>query len=378
MTVSMVAPEARAASTSGCTRSARATTTATSLGFLELLAQPLQATTNGAPLPNVISVSYGVCESTVSPYTASRTLVERQLTATAALGITTVVAAGDTGSSACARGVPPNQLTSSDKKPQVSWPATLAVGAGRRRHEPHAQRRQQRSPRPAPGTTPPTRPRSRRRRAAAAGSSTFEKRARGGSPRSRSRARSTAWCPTSPRSPTRARATRSSAPAASRAAPARARASPSSAARAPRRRSSPGMIALWTQQARNQGLPRPGFVAPLLYALAQHNPQAFIDITQGTNALFGGSCCPPGPASTSPRAGDRRWPTPWPACSARAGEGGVLPRRSTRTPHCGAPPRARGSKPDPVPHHPQRGGFDHVAPSALRSARRRRTEPMIR
>ena len=28
-------------------------------GFLELLAQPLQATTNGAPLPNVISVSYG-------------------------------------------------------------------------------------------------------------------------------------------------------------------------------------------------------------------------------------------------------------------------------------------------------------------------------
>ena len=101
-------------------------------GFLHLLAQPLQATTNGTPLPNVISVSYGVCESLVKPYTASRTLVERQLTATAALGITTVVAAGDTGSSACARGVPASQLTSSDKKPQVSWPASspwvLAVG----------------------------------------------------------------------------------------------------------------------------------------------------------------------------------------------------------------------------------------------------------
>ena len=101
-------------------------------GFLVLLAQPLQATTNGAKLPNVISVSYGTCESDVSPYTASRTLVERQLTATAALGITTVVAAGDTGSSACARGVKPSQLTSSDKKPQVSWPASspwvLAVG----------------------------------------------------------------------------------------------------------------------------------------------------------------------------------------------------------------------------------------------------------
>ena len=101
-------------------------------GFLQLLAQPVQATAGGAPLPNVISVSYGVCEAQVSPYTASRTLVERQLTATAALGITVVVAAGDTGSSACARGVSPSQLTSADKKPQASWPATspwvLAVG----------------------------------------------------------------------------------------------------------------------------------------------------------------------------------------------------------------------------------------------------------
>ena len=53
-----------------------------------------------------------------------------------------------------------------------------------------------------------------------------------------------------------------------------------------------GMIALWNQQARNQGLPRPGFVPPLLTALAQHSPSTFLDITQGTNALFGGSCCP--------------------------------------------------------------------------------------
>src|SRR3954453_351887 len=101
-------------------------------GFLKLLAAPLQATTNGLALPQVISVSYGVCESIVQPYTATRTLVKRQLTATAALGITTVVAAGDSGSSACARGVPANKLTSSDKKAQTSWPATsppvLAVG----------------------------------------------------------------------------------------------------------------------------------------------------------------------------------------------------------------------------------------------------------
>ena len=66
------------------------------------------------------------------PYSESRTLVERTLAAEAALGITVVVAAGDTGSSACARGVPPGKLTSADKKPQVSWPASspyvLAVG----------------------------------------------------------------------------------------------------------------------------------------------------------------------------------------------------------------------------------------------------------
>src|SRR5215218_3833025 len=94
------------------------------LGFLKLLAAPVQATTNGAPLPHAISVSYGVCESTVSPYTASRTLAERQLAAEAALGITVVVAAGDSGSSACARGVPADKLTSADKQPQTSWPAT--------------------------------------------------------------------------------------------------------------------------------------------------------------------------------------------------------------------------------------------------------------
>ena len=33
-----------------------------------------------------------------------------------------------------------------------------------------------------------------------------------------------------------------------------------------------GMIALWNQQAHDQGLPRPGFVAPLLTSLAKHSP----------------------------------------------------------------------------------------------------------
>jgi len=56
-----------------------------------------------------------------------------------------------------------------------------------------------------------------------------------------------------------------------------------------------GMIALWTQQAKAKGLPRPGFVPPLLYRLAQQSPSAFVDVTTGSNAIFGGSCCPARP-----------------------------------------------------------------------------------
>ncbi len=53
-----------------------------------------------------------------------------------------------------------------------------------------------------------------------------------------------------------------------------------------------GMIALWDQQAKQSGLPNPGFVPPLLYSIAQHTPGSFLDITTGDNAVFGGvSCC---------------------------------------------------------------------------------------
>ena len=208
-------------------------------GFLVLLAQPLQATANGAPLPHVISVSYGECESIVKPYTAARTLVERQLTATAALGITTVVAAGDTGSSACARGVPASKLTSSDKKPQVSWPASspwvLAVGGtnltlgGDNAIASSGRLERHRVPRAV-----------HRRPRVAAAARARSRSGRGGSPPSPSAPPESGWCPTSRRSPTPAPATRSCARRRSRAARARGRASRSSAARARRRRSSPG------------------------------------------------------------------------------------------------------------------------------------------
>ena len=262
-------------------------------GFLALLAQPLQATANGAPLPHVISVSYGECESIVKPYTAARTLVERQLTATAALGITTVVAAGDTGSSACARGVPASQLTSADKKPQVSWPASspwvlavggtnLTLGADNAIISTGAWND---TAYPAPFTSAA---------GGGGGSSAFEKRPwwqpaqSFGASGKRMVPDVSAFADPSPGYPIvcsqSVKGCKGSGQSiafvggTSAAAPLVA-----------------GMIALWNQQARTQGLPRPGFVAPLLTALAQHDPSAFFDVTQGTNALFGGPCCPARP-----------------------------------------------------------------------------------
>jgi kumamolisin len=260
------------------------------LGFLALLAQPLQATTNGASPPHVISVSYGVCESTVSADSASRTLAERQLAATAALGITTVVAAGDSGSSACARGVPASKLTSADKKPQVSWPASspsvLAVGGTSLTLNADNSIA---SAGPWNDTAYPVPYHATA--GGGGGSSTFSKRP--------------FWQPAQPFGASGKRMVPDVA--------AFADASPGypivcsegvqgcsgsgqsiafvggTSAAAPL---VAGMIALWGQQARGQGLPKVGFAAPMLYSLAQRSPQAFLDVTQGTNALFGGSCCP--------------------------------------------------------------------------------------
>jgi subtilase family serine protease len=264
------------------------------LGFLKMLAAPLQATTNGAPLPNVVSVSYGECESTVSPYSESRTLVERTLAAEAALGITVVVAAGDTGSSACARGVPPGKLTSSDKKPQASWPATspyvLAVGGTNLTLNPDnsiaSTGTWNDKAYPAPFTAT---------KGGGGGQSTFESRPWWQPAQSFANSSKrmvpdiAAFADESPGYPIVCSSGVKSCPnspqqgitfvgGTSAATPLVA-----------------GMIALWAQQAKQQGLPRPGFVPPLLYARAKSNPGAFIDITQGTNALFGGSCCPARP-----------------------------------------------------------------------------------
>src|SRR3954447_25929827 len=263
------------------------------LGFLKMLEAPLQATSSGSSLPNVISVSYGVCESTVSPFSASRTLVERELLAEATLGITVVVAAGDTGASACARGVPTSQLTSSEKEPQASWPSTspwvLSVGGTNVTLDANnaiaSAGTWNDTSYPSPYTSVA---------GGGGGQSTFESRPWWQPSQSFANSKyrmvpdvaafadespgypivcssGVQGCPSGPQTITFVGGTSAAAPLVA------------------------GMIALWTQNAHNHGKPKPGFVPPMLYTIAQRNPNAFIDITTGTNALFGGSCCPARP-----------------------------------------------------------------------------------
>lgn len=263
------------------------------LGFLKMLAAPIQATRKGAPLPDVVSVSYGVCESIVSPYSASRTLVNRLLAAEAALGVTVVVAAGDTGSSACARDVPPGQLRSADKKPRVSWPASsgwvLAVGGTNLTltggNTIAATGPWNDTVYPAPYTD---------LAGGGGGRSILERRPSWqpaqslASPRHRMVPDVSAFADESPGYPI----------VCSRAVQGCSRSAQSIAFVGGTSAATPlvaGMIALWAQQATQQGSPRLGFVPPLMYELAKSHPDAFIDITQGSNALFGGSCCRAGP-----------------------------------------------------------------------------------
>ncbi len=289
MTVSMVAPQL-----AHLNLWVKALGQADPEGALKLLADPLQATTNGTPLPNVISISYGVCEASVKPYSAGRTLFDRQAAATAALGITIVVAAGDSGSSACAHGVPSSELTSFDKQKSASWPATspwvLAVGGTNLTLTPGNAIE---SSGVWNDTTYP--PPYEATAAGGGGASIFEKRpwwqpAIPSQSKYRMVPDVAAFADASPGyaiicssgvqgCPPTSGQTISFVGGTSAAAPLVA-----------------GMIALWDQQAKQSGLPRPGFVPPLLYSLAKNAPGSFLDITTGSNSVFSGvSCCAAAP-----------------------------------------------------------------------------------
>jgi subtilase family serine protease len=228
----------------------------------------------------------------VAPFTAARKLVERLLAAYASLGITVVVAAGDSGSSTCAEGIPATKLTAADKKPRVSWPASspwvLSVGGTNLTLKPDNSIAStgvwNDTSFPAPYTA---------LAAGGGGQSLLASRPWWQPARSFARAGArmvpdvSAFADAKPgyaiicsagvqdcSSPQRAGATVAVVGGTSAATPLVA-----------------GMIALWIQKAREQGLPRVGFVPPLLYSMAARYPTAFVDVTLGGNAIYETATC---------------------------------------------------------------------------------------
>jgi hypothetical protein len=261
-------------------------------GFLQLLGAPLEAAKNGASLPDVVSVSYGICEPQVAPFLAARTLVERLLASYASLGITVVVAAGDSGSSTCARGVPIAELTAADKKPRVSWPASspwvLSVGGTNLTLNPD-------NTIASTGVWNDTSFPSPYRAVAAGGGGQSLLAPRPWWQPATSFARDgarlvpdlSAFADAKPGYAIVCSSGVQDCGGAEQPGPTVAVVGGTSAA-------TPlvaGMIALWIQKAREQHLPRVGFVPPFLYATAAKFSTAFDDITLGGNAIYSVPCC---------------------------------------------------------------------------------------
>jgi subtilase family serine protease len=260
--------------------------------FLQLLASPLEAAKAGGSLPDVVSVSYGICETQVARFAAARTLVERLLVSYASLGITVVVAAGDSGSSTCARGIPTAKLTAADKAPRVSWPASspwvLSVGGTNLTLNADNTIAStgvwNDTSFPAPFTAVA---------AGGGGRSILASRpwwqpatsfAGGGA---RLVPDLSAFADARPGYAIICSAAVQGCDAAHRVGQTLAVVGGTSAA-APLMA---GMIALWIQKAREQGLQRVGFVPPLLYSVAATYPSAFVDVLLGSNAIYGTAPC---------------------------------------------------------------------------------------
>jgi kumamolisin len=219
--------------------------------------------------------------------------LNRQLAATSALGITTVVAAGDSGSSSCAHGIPASQLDSFDEQKSASWPATspwvLAAGGTNitltsgNAIESSGVWNDTKYPKPYEQTA-----------GGGGGTSVLEDRpwwqpAISSQKTYRMVPDVAAFADPSPgyviicsqgvqgcgpgsgQSVAFVGGTSAAAPLVA------------------------GMIALWDQQAQKSGLPKPGFVPPLLYSIAAHEPGSFFDVKNGDNSVFSGvSCCTAG------------------------------------------------------------------------------------
>ena len=298
-------------------------------GFLKLLAGPLEADRAGASLPDVISVSYGVCEAQVAPVTSARTLVERTLAAHAALGITVVVASGDSGSSTCSQGIPAAQLTVADKQSYIAWPASspwvLSVGGTNLTLNPDNSIAStgvwNDTVFPAPYTA---------KAGGGGGFSLFEPRPWWQPAQSFSRAGRrmvpdlAVFADPTPGYAIVCSTGVQGCGASHRPGQSVAFVGGTSAA-APL---VAGMIALWNQRVRSQGLPGIGFAPPLLYAIAGMDPSAFVDVTLGSNATSTSPAVSRGPGTTSPQvlAPRSRTPSP-PPCPGRTVRDQSSPRR---------------------------------------------------
>lgn len=100
--------------------------------YFDMLVAPLDPTATGGAAPDVVSVSYAVCEAYLESndpgFGPMRDLLDQVLATAAAAGTTYAVASGDTGSSGCWR--TPAGPSPTDEA--VAWPSTnrwvLAVG----------------------------------------------------------------------------------------------------------------------------------------------------------------------------------------------------------------------------------------------------------
>jgi subtilase family serine protease len=76
--------------------------TAPRANFLEMLALPINPEVHGDAPPDIVSVSYALCEAVSwKPFTPVVDIAERMLASVATTGMSYLVAAGDSGSSSC-------------------------------------------------------------------------------------------------------------------------------------------------------------------------------------------------------------------------------------------------------------------------------------
>lgn len=101
--------------------------TAPRSAFLEMLASPLEPDVYGDAPPDIVSVSYGLCEAVGwAPFSPIIDMAERMLALASSTGMSYVVASGDSGSSGCLHNGINNQVVNPSYPSTSAW--VTAVG----------------------------------------------------------------------------------------------------------------------------------------------------------------------------------------------------------------------------------------------------------